>query len=141
MATSGAGSHMLREQNLAPSMHWPAPIALETTADLDRPVMIEITYVVPTEQRTTILDLVKELTDARSHSDAYGWSLMQDAADPARMIEIWRETSWMQHLRHHERVSVADRQLQERIKRLLEENTEPVIRHFVAPVQHGQVKS
>jgi hypothetical protein len=64
---------------------------------------------------------------------------MQDAADPNRLIETWREASWMQHLRHHERVSDADRQLQQQIKGLLEENTEPVITHLVAPLHGGRV--
>ncbi|MBY0226520.1 MAG: MFS transporter [Hyphomicrobium sp.] len=121
----------LAGHNLAPSMHWPAPVVSEQEADLDRPVMVEVAYSVMAEKKPEFLKLMDQLANARRRNGGYGWRLLQDAADPRRMFEIWHETSWTQHLRHHERVSEDDHELQDRIKDTLE--GEPEIKHLVAP--------
>ncbi len=58
---------------------------------------------------------------------------MQDAAEPERYIETWREASWIQHLRHHERVSKEDQAIQASIRRLQIDDKDPVVTHLVAP--------
>jgi hypothetical protein len=43
--------------------------------------------------------------------------------------------TWVEHLRQHQRVTNADRVLQERIHHLLD--AEPSVRHYVTPKQRG----
>jgi hypothetical protein len=74
-----------------------------------------------------------QLAEARRRGGGYDWSLMQDAAEPDRYVETWREASWIQHLRHHERVSKEDQIVQDSIHRLQINEKDPVITHLVAP--------
>lgn len=80
--------------------------------------MIQITYEIAAPNRARFRDLMADLAHARRRNGAYGWSLMQDAEDPACFVETWFEASWVQHLRHHERVSGEDRAIQERVQAL-----------------------
>ncbi|MEM8598141.1 MAG: MFS transporter, partial [Pseudomonadota bacterium] len=47
--------------------------------------------------------------------------------------ETWHEASWRQHLRHHERVSGADKALQDQIRALHQGDSGPLVAHFMAP--------
>jgi hypothetical protein len=58
---------------------------------------------------------------------------MQDAAEPQHFVETWFEASWQQHLRHHERVSGADKALQDRIAALHQGDGRPQVEHHLAP--------
>ena len=44
------------------------------------------------------------------------WAVFQDAGDPTRYLEEFLVESWAEHLRQHERFSVADRELEERVR-------------------------
>ncbi len=63
----------------------------------------------------------------------YRWSLMQDATDSERFVETWWEASWLDHQRHHVRVTEESRKLQERIAALQIEKIAPTVQHFVMP--------
>ena len=115
---------------LAPSMHWPAPV-LATEKVPDGPVMIQVEYQVPTENEATFRELMRELAKSRRRGGGYRWELMSDATEPTRFVESWHEASWLDHQRHHERVSVEDQQLQERVAAQLVADTKPVVRHLV----------
>ncbi len=100
-----------------PSMHWPEPV-LSLGEAPDGPVMIQVEYRVSEKESASFRALMAELADSRRRGGGYRWALMQDAADPERYLETWWETSWLDHQRHHGRVTEADRALQERIARL-----------------------
>lgn len=119
--------------DLAPSMHWPAP-AVSGEVDADRgPVMIQIAYRIGAEDQAAFEGLMRSLRLARRRGGGYGWSLMNDASDPERFVETWFEASWLQHLRHHERVSGADRAVQDEILKL-HRGEPPSAAHFLAPI-------
>jgi len=61
------------------------------------------------------------------------WWLFQDAADPARFVETWIEATWAEHLRNHERVSVAHQELEQRVRDLIRGGSAIATRHFIAP--------
>src|SRR5262245_35530013 len=45
----------------------------------------------------------------------FAGTCFQDAADPARIVEVFLVESWVEHLRQHERVTQADRIIQGRL--------------------------
>lgn len=116
--------------DLTPSLHWPLP---DNQPAHDRgPVLVTLTYQVAAEHRRQFAGLMKELHRMRRRDGAYYWQLFRDTEDPGRYLEIFLVESWLEHLRQHERVTVADRNLQERIQACLVPNTRPTVSHLVA---------
>ncbi len=119
--------------NLSPALHWPEP-AWALPGDVgDRRVMIQIDYRVEDAQHSDFVQAMSELAAARRRNGGYAWSLMQDVAAPWRFVETWSEASWTQHLRHHARVTSAEKALQDRVRSLLAPGAAPEIRHMAAP--------
>ncbi|MEM7586290.1 MAG: MFS transporter [Acidobacteriota bacterium] len=115
---------------LAPSMHWPEPI-LATETVPDGPVVIQVEYEVAAEHQAAFRDLMRDLAKSRRRGGGYRWELTFDTAEPTRFVESWHEPSWLDHQRHHQRVSVEDQQLQERIAGQLVAGTRPRVRHLL----------
>jgi len=105
--------------DLTPSMHWPTPIVAEDLEPESGPVMVLIEYNVGAADRDTLLEALETLAAERRRDGAYAWGVFEDTASPGRLVETFLVESWMEHLRQHERVTQADRALQERIARLL----------------------
>jgi MFS family permease len=120
------------QRDLAPSAHWPAPVAAGASHDRG-PVLVQIEYRVTAAHRATVLRLLHALGAARRRNGAFDWGLMEDASDPHRLIEYFLEASWLQHLRHHERVTGDDRALQLQIRALLDPDDTPRVTHLLAP--------
>ena len=120
--------------DLAPSMHWPAPLVQNNNPGDDGPVMIQVTYRVPEDGRPEFNSLMTDLRIARRRGGAYQWTLLGSVEDADVYVETWFEASWTNHLRHHERVSGEDRKIQDRIRACLAAGTEPVVRHFRSPL-------
>ncbi len=119
--------------DLSPSMHWPEPV-LATDKAPDGPVMIQISYHVANADQKAFRRLMSALADSRRQGGGYRWSLMNDAADPERFVEAWWEASWLDHQRHHTRVTEESRRLQERIVALQIDKIAPTTKHFVMPI-------
>ena len=132
-ATRKARLHQAEGMDLSPSMHWPVPIVAGPIAGERRPVMTTIEYRVAPEDATQFRVLVAELGQARKRLGAYSWGVLEDAAAPGCFVEYFLESSWLQHLRHHERVSGADRRVQEQLVALLLPGSAPLVRHLVGP--------
>ncbi|MDT1063316.1 MFS transporter [Paracoccus sp. CPCC 101403] len=111
----------------SPAHHWPEPKA----APEDQPATIWIAYDVPVERHAAFIALMQEQRRSRRAHGAHGWVLRQDASRPTRLIESWHEASWLAHLRHHDRVTHAEKALQDRIRAML--NDAPEIHHTTAP--------
>ena len=74
-----------------------------------------------------------ELGQNRRRDGAVQWWLFQDIAEPSRFVESWIEATWADHLRNHERVSVAHKELEQRVRHLTRSGSTIMTRHFVAP--------
>jgi MFS family permease len=118
--------------DLGPSSHWPQPI-VSGDAALDRgPVIVTVEYLVQPEQAARFLEVMKELGKARRRGGAFGWGIYRDAAEAERYLEYFVEESWLGHLRHHERVTEDDRDLQERVASFHSGPAAPQVRHYLA---------
>ena len=84
--------------------------------------------------------VMDRLGRSRRRSGATRWGVFHDAADPARYLETFIVDSWVEHLRQHERVSVAEKELQERVHSFLVSDAPPVISHFIAGAPTGELR-
>lgn len=116
-----------------PSSHWPAPVVAREIAPDSGPVMVTVDYRIAAEHRAAFLAAMRDLEAARRRDGAVAWGLYEDAAQPGRFLETFLEESWLAHLRHHERVSEADRALQARVRALHSGPGAPEVTHFTSP--------
>jgi len=115
-----------------PSLDWAAPVLAETPEPDSGPVMVSIEYRVQPGNRTEFVAAMHAVREMRRRNGAYFWELFHDSADPTRFIEVFMDESWLEHLRQHERVSIADRAIQQSAKQYLVEGTETKSFHWLA---------
>jgi hypothetical protein len=87
------------------------------------------------------LDAVRLLGTRRRRDGAFTWGIYESTERPLHFIETFHVASWLEHLRQHERVTDADRVLQEDIRDLLTPGTAPIVSHYVAPNGYEQETS
>lgn len=120
--------------DLTPSMHWPEPV-LTASTEVDRgPVLITVEYRIAPQHRGAFLSAVQLLSHERQRDGAYAWDIYEDSAEAGRFLETFLVGSWLEHLRQHQRVTNADRVLQDRIREFGGE-VEPKVTHFIAASQ------
>jgi len=68
----------------------------------------------------------------RRRDGAVQWWLFEDTADPSRFVETWIEETWAEHLRNHERVSVAHRDVEDKARSLTRTPETIQVRHYIA---------
>jgi MFS family permease len=124
------GDHQVLD--FTPSMDWPAPVLAEAPEPDSGPVMVTIVYRVQPAKRAEFVAAMQAVREMRRRNGAYFWELFHDSADPARFVECFMDESWLEHLRQHERVSVADREIQQRAKQFLIEGETTKSSHWLA---------
>ena len=117
--------------DLMPSMHWPTPI-LSHEIDADRgPTLVTVEYRIESRNREEFLAALDAFADERRRDGAYAWGVFEDAADEGRFLETFFVESWLEHLRQHERVTGADRVLQDAVRHFHVQGT-PKVSHFIS---------
>jgi MFS family permease len=111
------GDHAVRD--FTPSMDWPAPLLAETPEPDSGPVMVTIEYRIRPDKRAEFVAAMQEVREMRRRNGAFFWQLLHDSAEPSRYVEYFMDESWLEHLRQHERASVADRETLQRAKQFL----------------------
>jgi MFS family permease len=117
--------------DFTPTMDWPLPVLAEPP-EPDVPVMVTIPYRIQPDKRAEFVAAMQEVRQMRRRNGAYFWQLFHDPEDPTRFIETFMDESWVEHLRQHERASVADREIQRRAKRYLAEGESTKSTHWLA---------
>lgn len=121
-----------KDLNLTPSHHWPQPITHDEVAYDEGPVIIQICYVIHERDREAFLDAVHQLKPARQRDGAHSWGVYEDTEQKGHYIEHFVEESWVEHLRHHERVTHADKPLQDAVMAFHQGDETPIVKHFLA---------
>jgi MFS family permease len=117
--------------DLTPSMHWPAPVVSHEVEQDRGPVLVTIEYRIDPKDREPFLAALGRLGLVRCRDGAYAWGVFEDAAVEGRMVETFLVESWLEHLRQHERVTNADRVLQDAVHRFHTDGM-PKVTHLIA---------
>ena len=117
--------------DFTPSMDWPMPVLAETPAP-DVPVMVTIEYRIQPDKREVFVEAMQPVREMRRRNGAYFWQLFHDSEDPTRFVETFMDESWLEHLRQHERASVADREILRRAKQYLAQAEVTKTSHWLA---------
>jgi MFS family permease len=118
--------------DLTPSMHWPTPEFADDIRPDSGPVMVTVEYTVGTENRDEFLRLSRQLKQLRKRDGAFFWEMYSRAGKANCLVEVFMVSSWLDHLRQHARVTVVDKELQDKLRSLIVKETRPKRSHFIA---------
>src|SRR5512142_1975461 len=112
-------------------MRWPTPVVAEDLGERPGPVTVMVEYRIAVKDRRLFLNALEPVSAERRRDGAFAWGVFEDAAEPGRFVETFLVESWLEHLRQHERVTKADRLLQERAHRFLLQPEK--VTHLISP--------
>jgi predicted MFS family arabinose efflux permease len=115
--------------DLTPSMHWPTPMLASDLRHKPGPVLVTVEYHVATTNRDAFLSALEAVEAERRRDGAYAWGVYEDSTQPGRLVETFLDESWLDHMRHHERVTKADAIAQEHAAQYLLRPA--VVTHYV----------
>jgi predicted MFS family arabinose efflux permease len=105
--------------DLSPSQHWSMP---ETREEIDQtrgPVMVKIEYRIDPKDGPAFVQALDELGFERRRDGAFAWGIFEDAGDLGRYEEAYLIESWLELMHLRERVTNADRVLEDGIREML----------------------
>ncbi|WP_068826180.1 MFS transporter [Pseudomonas sp. BMS12] len=118
--------------DLSPSLHWPAPL-LDGALDRERgPVLVTLEYRIAAEHAEAFRQAMQDVRRMRRRNGAISWGLVQDAEDPDLWQEFFFDESWLEHLRHHGRVTRAEQRIEAAARRYQQADVPVRIRHLLA---------
>ena len=95
------------------------------------PVLVTVDYRINPHERDAFLAALSELGRERRRDGAYAWGIFEDVAERGCFRETFFVESWLEHLRQHQRVTNADRLVQDAISKF-QISGEPKVSHFIA---------
>jgi transmembrane secretion effector len=105
--------------DLSPSQHWNLP---ETHEEIDNdrgPVLVKIEYRIDPKDSAAFVGALDELGFERRRDGAFAWGIFEDAGDVGRYEEAYLIESWLELKHLRERVTNADRVLEDEIREML----------------------
>ena len=117
--------------DLRPSMHMlDPPSELGGMEPRRGPVLVIAEYRVQPERAADFIQAMQALRIVRRRDGAVRWGLFEDPTNPERYVETFVVDSLAEHLRQHERATISDRAIEERVWLLAD--GPPEVRHLVA---------
>ena len=96
------------------------------------PVAVEIGYRIRAERSEAFLDTVSQLRAPRRRDGATFWRVYRDLADPSRYLERFIVTSWADYLHQRSRATVADHDLELRVRAFVVAGEPVTMQHYIA---------
>jgi hypothetical protein len=97
--------------------------------------MVTVEYRIDLARAEEFREAMREVSMERRRHGAVYWHVYVDAEDPARYVEVFIVASWLEHLRQHERVTVADRDVEVIARAFHVGAAPPLISHFVSGLE------
>ncbi len=96
------------------------------------PVAVEIGYRIRADQTEAFLEAVSHLRAPRRRDGATLWRVYRDLGDPSRYCERFIVTSWADYLHQRARATLADQELETRVRELLLPGEAVTTQHYIA---------
>ncbi|MHB8534674.1 MAG: MFS transporter [Sulfuricaulis sp.] len=123
--------HSSEDIDLSPSIHWPMPVATPEPAPQQGPVVVTVEYRIDPAHWNDFARAMHRVRRIRRRDGAIRWELMRDVSDPTRYTETFVVESWVEHMRQHERVTVADRDVLDKSKAFHVGTAFPRVTHYI----------
>lgn len=141
-----AAHYKLPEQyafDFTPSGHWGKldEDAVSRSEAMSR-TAVTIEYQIDPSEADQFLIAMEDVRKTRLRTGAENWSIYRDIEDPTRYVEIYESPTWIEHQRMHERVSVADQKVENKVRSYHAGDVPVQVSHFIAvnPPAAGELK-
>jgi MFS family permease len=118
--------------DLRPAHEWAPPVVAQEPEPDRGTVLVTVEYLIDPERASEFREAMRPVRRLRLRDGAIYWDLVVDVADPRRRVELFVCESWAEHLRQHERFTVADRDAHRRARSFHIGEQPPVVYHFLS---------
>jgi MFS family permease len=117
--------------DMSPWNHWRAPVIVGDAGDdhPPGPVLVTVEYSVIPERKAEFVKAIHQYGRIRRRDGAYRWGIFRDTEKADLYLETFQVNSWAEHLRQHERLTQADRELEQLLRSYL--TGVPNVRHLI----------
>ena len=123
--------------DLSPALVWPEPLVVIEPRTDSGPVLVTLEYRIDPANKQEFLAAMQEMGRLRRRDGAVDWGLYHDVSDPGSFLEVFIAESWVEHLRQHKRITVADMEIQAKARAYQVGETVPGVRHFISAYNDG----
>jgi MFS family permease len=96
------------------------------------PVSVEVGYRIRPGEAEEFLHAVSQLRATRRRDGATLWRVYRDLADPSRYVERFIVASWADYLHQRARATLADEEVEARVREFLREGEGVTTQHYIA---------
>ncbi len=96
------------------------------------PIAVEIAYRIDPRNAADFLDTLSLMRAPRKRDGATFWRIYRDLGDPSRYCERFIVTSWADYLHQRSRATLADQQLEARVREFLLPGAAISTQHYIA---------
>jgi MFS family permease len=108
----------LKTLNLDPLNRWTEPNIAVDILPRSGPIVITIEYAIRDADVMAFLAVMEERRRIRRRDGARHWTLLRDLENPEIWIERYHNATWLDYVRHNQRITQADAAVGERLREL-----------------------
>jgi MFS family permease len=109
----------------------PSPVVLTEPLAEHGPVLVTVEYYIDPKTSAEFSAAMLDLGRFRRRDGAVDWGLFEDVAEEGRFLETFVVESWGEHLRQHERATIADRKISQRANSFHIRDIPPAVSHLL----------
>jgi MFS family permease len=119
-------------QEVTPVSLWDDVFIHEPPMPDDGPISVEVGYRIREGEAGEFLHAVSLLRASRRRDGASLWRVYRDLGDPSRYVERFIVASWSEYLHQRSRATLADQDVEARVREFLREGEPVITQHYIA---------
>lgn len=121
-----------QDLNFSMAASWPVPPIPVESPEASGPVLVTVQYQIDPQRLTEFRSVMRSMEAFRRRDGALQWGLFADPTAPGFYIEEFLVESWLDHERQHQRVTLSDQRLHDRVWALHKGVDAPRVSHYLA---------
>jgi hypothetical protein len=117
--------------NMDPLRRWQAPETAVPVEPRTGPVVITIEYRIREEDVLEFLAVMAERRRIRKRDGAMNWMLLRDLADATVWVERYATPTWLDYIRHNNRLTQEDANIPQRLHELHQGPGHPTVKRMI----------
>jgi MFS family permease len=121
----------LQSLNLDPLSRWTEPSVALDIRPRSGPIVVTIEYIIREPDVVTFLQVMAQRRRVRRRDGARHWTLLRDLEKPDVWVERYHTPTWLEYVRHNQRMTHADAMIIERLRALHQGPERPRVHRMI----------